>query len=119
MVELKLQRPYVDAQERVREGLEKHYAEDKYVEGYVYNNEVYYEPQYLTPMTIDKDIKIVDINTKKVFRFEGNELVEDKINKYYIIQVETGIEYAEAVDLYPCKYTYRATDKPLISDEEK
>ena len=34
-------------------------------------------------------------------------------NRYYIKQVETGIEYSEAVDVYPCKYTYVVTDKKI------
>ena len=28
-------------------------------------------------------------------------------------QVETGIEYSEAVDVVPCRYTYEETDKPI------
>ena len=32
---------------------------------------------------------------------------------FYIKQIETGIEYSEAVDVVPCKYTYEETDKPL------
>lgn len=42
--------------------------------------------------------------------------------KYYIKQVETGIEYSEAVDVLPCRYTYIVTDKPVeneyFSDKE-
>lgn len=68
MVELKLQNPYIDENGRVRENLEKHYAED------------------------------------------------ENGNKYYIRQVETGVEYAEAVDVVPCRYTYVATDK--VVEEE-
>lgn len=30
-----------------------------------------------------------------------------------ILQVETGIEYEEAVDIVPCRYTYIETDKPI------
>lgn len=37
-------------------------------------------------------------------------------NKYYIKQVETDIEYSEAVDVYPCRYTYIATDKKVDSE---
>ena len=33
--------------------------------------------------------------------------------RYYIKQVETGVEYSEAVDVYPCKYTYIATNKKV------
>lgn len=32
-----------------------------------------------------------------------------------ILQVETGIEYEEAVDVLPCRYTYEETDKPIGS----
>lgn len=30
-----------------------------------------------------------------------------------ILQVETGVEYADAVDVIPCRYTYEETDKPI------
>ena len=30
-----------------------------------------------------------------------------------ILQTETGIEYEEAVDIVPCRYTYEETDKRL------
>lgn len=45
---------------------------------------------------------------------------EDKDGvRYYIIQIETGIEYTEAVDLYPCRYTYKVTDKKIeVEDGE-
>ena len=33
-----------------------------------------------------------------------------------LLQVETGIEYEEAVDVVPCRYTYEETDK-LVGDE--
>lgn len=34
-----------------------------------------------------------------------------------IRQVETGNEYGEAVDVYPCPYTYVETDKPIEDSE--
>lgn len=37
--------------------------------------------------------------------------------KYYILQVETGVEYAEAIDIYPCRYSYQATDKEIEKSE--
>lgn len=44
---------------------------------------------------------------------------EDEFGKrYYIEQIETGIEYAEAVDVVPCRYNYIATNK-MIEDEIK
>ena len=30
-----------------------------------------------------------------------------------LLQVETGIEYSDAVDVVPCRYTYKETDKPV------
>lgn len=35
-----------------------------------------------------------------------------------IRQAETGYEYGEAIDRYPCKYTYEETDTPIETDEE-
>ena len=44
---------------------------------------------------------------------------EDENGKHYcILQVETGLEYDEAVDMNPCKYTYQATDKPVDEEEQ-
>ena len=36
-----------------------------------------------------------------------------------ILQLETGIRYAEAIDVIPCRYTYEETDEPIepMSDE--
>lgn len=48
---------------------------------------------------------------------EGSE--HDNLVKHYsddnkmILQVETGVKYAEAVDVYPCRYTYEETDEPI------
>jgi hypothetical protein len=39
-------------------------------------------------------------------------------NGFYIRQVETGIEYAEAIDVIPCRYTYEETDRPIEEIEE-
>ena len=47
------------------------------------------------------------------------ENLSDKLVKhysdggFYIRQVETGIKYASAVDVVPCKYTYEETDEPV------
>lgn len=35
---------------------------------------------------------------------------------YMLLQVETGIKYADPIDVIPCRYTYRETDE--IKDEE-
>ena len=31
----------------------------------------------------------------------------------FILQVETGLEYIEAVDVIPCRFTYEETDKEI------
>ena len=36
----------------------------------------------------------------------------------YILQVETNIEYDEAYDVIPCRYTYTETEKEIV-DETK
>ena len=45
---------------------------------------------------------------------EGRELVKhfSDENKY-IRQVETGIEYAEAIDVMPCRYTYEEIEREI------
>ena len=48
---------------------------------------------------------------------EGAE--HDNLVKHYsdenklILQVETGVKYAEAIDVYPCRYTYEEIDEPI------
>ena len=34
-----------------------------------------------------------------------------------IEQVETGIRYEDAVDVYPCRYTYIETDESISEDD--
>ena len=34
-------------------------------------------------------------------------------NNKFILQVETGLEYVEAVDVIPCRFTYEETDKEI------
>lgn len=46
------------------------------------------------------------------------EMVGDRIRHYSdknmkIRQIETGIVYDDAVDIYPCPYTYEETDEPI------
>lgn len=33
-----------------------------------------------------------------------------------MLQNETGIKYAEAVDVVPCRYTYTETDEPIDAE---
>ena len=53
------------------------------------------------------------------------EKISDTLIKTYsdagflIKQVETGIEYGEAVDVLPLRYTYVETDKPIPKDESE
>ena len=55
------------------------------------------------------------------------ELLEDgRVRQYsdqnkYILQIETGIKYEDAVDIVPCIYTYEETDEdiPIIDNEEE
>jgi hypothetical protein len=51
-------------------------------------------------------IKTEYLNNGKLIRYYSD------INMY-IIQNETQIEYVEAVDVVPCRYTYTETDKPI------
>ena len=52
------------------------------------------------------------------------EILSDRLIRHYsdngmmIKQVETGIEYADAVDVIPCRYTYEETETPIETTEE-
>ncbi len=52
-----------------------------------------------------------------------SEILENGLVRHYstkgknLLQVETGIVYGEAVDVVPCKYTYKETTE-LIEREE-
>ena len=37
---------------------------------------------------------------------------------FMLLQVETGIKYADPVDVVPCRYTYEETDELIETDEE-
>lgn len=39
-------------------------------------------------------------------------------NNKYIIQVETGIKYEEAIDVYPLRYTYIESEEDIVVEEE-
>ena len=54
------------------------------------------------------------------YPFIDEEGVEhDNLVKHYsdenklILQVETGVKYAEAIDVYPCRYTYEEMNEPI------
>ena len=43
---------------------------------------------------------------------------EEDGQKYLMVQNETGVYYAEAIDIYPCPYTYSQTDIKVGIEEE-
>ena len=55
----------------------------------------------------------IDINGNKHVNLIKHYAEDKEGNKYYIKQIETGIEYSEAVDVYPSRYKYIATDKKI------
>lgn len=51
---------------------------------------------------------------EEIIKINGRELVKHESDAgKMILQVETGREYASAVDVIPCKYTYEETDKDI------
>lgn len=38
---------------------------------------------------------------------------------FMLLQVETGIKYADPVDVVPCRYTYEETNELIEKDEEE
>lgn len=54
------------------------------------------------------------------FREDGVALhITKSENNKMILQVETGIEYDEAIDVYPIKYTYIELDKDIEVEEQE
>lgn len=53
--------------------------------------------------------------------YMGNERTD--LERHYsdagkmILQVETGVVYSEAVDVYPCRYTYKETEEYIPEEE--
>ena len=53
----------------------------------------------------------------EIITVEGRELIRHYSDAgKYIWQVETGIEYAEAIDVMPCRYTYEETENGILED---
>jgi len=49
----------------------------------------------------------------------GDDLVRHYSDRdMMMLQVETGIRYADAIDVVPCRYTYEETDEPADDGEE-
>lgn len=58
------------------------------------------------------------IITKEI-EVNGRTLIKHESDSGKMIrQVETGKEYASAVDVIPCRYTYEETDEPIEQEEE-
>lgn len=49
--------------------------------------------------------------TQEQIEVGGKTFLHTYSDKYYILQNETGIEYVDAMDTIPCKYTYSETTK--------
>ena len=61
---------------------------------------------------------------KEQYPYEDKDGIQhDNLVKHYsstgkiILQVETGAKYSEAIDIYPCPYTYKETKE--LSDEAR
>lgn len=48
----------------------------------------------------------------------GRLIKHSSDNGFYIKQIETGIEYAEAIDVIPCRYTYEETDRTIEEETQ-
>ena len=64
------------------------------------------------------------VEIKEIYPYNENEKLichyaeDENGDKYYIIQNETQVKFDEAVDIYPCNYTYSATDEKVETEEE-
>ena len=55
--------------------------------------------------------------TQENIEINDREFLRTYSDTYYIKQVQTGIVYAEAIDIIPCSFTYEETDEPLPEPE--
>ena len=53
----------------------------------------------------------IDLNGKERVGLIKTYAEDENGVRYYIKQVETSVEYSEAVDVYPKRYAYVATNK--------
>lgn len=64
---------------------------------------------------IVKEYPYVDISGK-----EHPNLIRHYSDKNKMIkQVETGVEYTDAIDIYPCKYSYIESENDITEGEEE
>jgi len=50
---------------------------------------------------------------QEVIEINGKSYTHTYSDIYYILQIETGTLYADAIDICPCPYTYEETNEPL------
>lgn len=62
---------------------------------------------------IKRQYPFIDDNGNARADLEKHYTENENGERFYIKQVETEIIYAEAVDVYPCKYTYEATEEKI------
>lgn len=60
---------------------------------------------------------MITLKTEIMGKFIKHYAQDEQGNKYYIKQVETGVEYDEAIDILPCRYTYVVTEKAVQDDK--
>ena len=58
------------------------------------------------------------IKTEYITVGERTLIKHESDSGVYIRQVETGREYASAVDVIPCRYTYEETDRVIERETE-
>lgn len=61
-----------------------------------------------------KEIHPYNDNNNLVYHYAEDENGE----RYTVIQNETSVEYQDAVDVYPCRYSYRVGNKIEETQEE-
>lgn len=65
------------------------------------------------------------IQLKEIHPYQNNEKLvlhyaeDEQGKKYKIIQIETGIKFDEAIDLFLCQYTYQITNELIETDFEQ
>lgn len=50
---------------------------------------------------------------------EGTLIKHYSDKQVLLLQNETGLKYADPIDVVPCAYTYTETDEPIEVEEEK
>lgn len=62
---------------------------------------------------IKRQYPFIDENGNARADLEKHYAENENGEMFYIKQIETGVIYAEAVDVYPCKYSYVATEEKI------